>query len=187
MSQRTEATLAIVIGFALLGAGILTWGQETGQLTIFGDAPVVDVTSPLPITVSESVAPNEAQIVEDFSSSRFLDATQTTADWNLDASEVRLATGLSEGTVQSTTVAMVTGGIVRVTLATKEELPYGSQIYYAISADGGASWTPVLPGTAATIANASGDWRWQALLKRGIASLGPAIQELHWTLQSIEN
>lgn len=178
MGRRAELTLAGLLLLAFLGAGLLIWGQRTGQITIFGDAVVTPATDPVDLSVASF---ETSSVAESFESLRYFDPT-TTADWNIEAGELTLPYGATEGSAWSRQVATVTGEEVRVTVAADEDRPAGSSLYYAVSADGGDTWQPVSASQAAVFTTIrSADWRWRAYLVRGVASRPPAVRALTLT------
>ena len=178
MGRRTELSLAGLIVLAAVATGILVWGQQTGKFKIFGDSFVATNTaSPLAL---ETQAVAQTTFSETFDSLRFFDAT-TTADWNIDAGEVTLPYGASEGVVRSLQFANVTGEKVWVNLTADEDRPEGSTIYYAVSADDGVTWQSISNLRLAIFTNPAGTWRWRAYLARGVASRPPALKALELT------
>lgn len=180
MGQRTELTLGMIILLGLFGAGVIIWGQQTGRLQIFGDTASIGETVPIVVPASSSSV--LTTISESFESLTLADQITTTAFWNLDAGEATLQPGTIEGVIQSLTVNKVTGASVTARLRVDDYRPVGSDIIYAISADGGATWSPFSVGHEVTVAAPAGDWRWKALLKRGAASLNPVVSDVTITL-----
>lgn len=173
MNRRAEFTLLGLVGLAFLAAGLLIWGQQTGQVTIFGDA-LTSVVNPLPLS---TLAVVQTSFTETFESLTYFDPV-TSADWNIEAGEVTLLYGETEGIVRSSTLASLKGKTVWVQMSAQEDRPEGSAIHYAVSADGGATWQTISAARPAVFADPPGTWQWRALLNRGVASRPPAITEL---------
>ena len=168
-----------LIFLALLASGVLVWGQLSGRLTIFGDAFSSEIGQKPLVLASQAV--QVTTVTESFDSLRAFDPV-TTADWNIESGELSLPYGATEGLGQSGQVAEVRGKSVWVGLQAIEDRPTGSAIYYAVSADGGATWQPVsVLRPAVFTPSTQPDWRWRAYLVRGVASRPPAVQELSLT------
>lgn len=176
MGPRTEVTLGLIGLLVMAGIGLLVWGQATGRLTIFGDT-ITPVTEP--IIAPETLGAEEqfSQVSEDFGSSTTFDSAST-LDWNIDAGVLALPFGKTTGSAQSLSVAQVTGETVRVRLSVEESRPTGSNIFYFLSPDGGASWQPIFPDRETKFTDPSGDWRWRVLMDRGVASTNPVVDGL---------
>lgn len=181
MNTRAELRLGVIIGLAVLGTGLLVWGARSGQLVIFGDVIPLRVAESISVAV-RPVDTATTGVVELFDSLTHADIAATTARWDSEAGNLTLVPGTTSGRAQSGTIAAVTGQLVTVSLSATVKLPTGSRVYYAISADGGATWEPIFPGRAVTFTDVTtGDWRWRALLERGDASLNPTLEELSLT------
>ncbi|MEK7460927.1 MAG: hypothetical protein AAB647_01780 [Patescibacteria group bacterium] len=178
MGRRTELSLAGLIVLAAVATSILVWGQQTGKFKIFGDAFMA--TNPVSPLALESQAVVQTTFSESFDSLRYFDA-MTTADWNIDAGEVTLPYGASDGVVRSLAVAGMRGENVWVSLKADEDRPEGSTIYYAVSADDGVTWQSISNLRLAIFTNPAGTWRWRAYLARGVASRPPALKALELT------
>lgn len=179
MHRRAELTLLGLVGLAILAISLLLWGQQSGQLTIFGDALLSQVDR-LPLTVPTE-AVSLTTYLESFESLANFDPA-TTADWNIDAGEVTLPYGETEALVWSGQIANTTGGTVWVELNAREDRPAGSAIYYAVSGDDGVTWQTISATRPAIFTKPQGVWRWRALLNRGTAGRPPAIQNLELKL-----
>lgn len=178
MGRRAELTLGGLIFVALLATGLLIWGQQSGKFKIFGDA-FVEPSQTAPLALLTQAA-TKTIVTESFDSRRFFDPA-TTADWNIEAGEVTLPYGVSEGIVRSRQINNTTGAKVWIQLTALEDRPVGSTIYYAVSADDGATWQTLSDIRPAVFVNPLGRWRWRAYLARGVASRPPALQELTLT------
>jgi hypothetical protein len=178
LNRRTEFTLFGLVFVALLAAGVLIWGQQTGRMKIFGDA-LITSGDEAPLALS-SQAVSSSTYQESFDSLDAYDSA-TTADWNIEAGEVTLPYGGTMGIARSGAVSDVTGEKVWVQLSTEEDRPSGSAIYYAVSADGGTTWQTISSARPAVLASPAGQWQWRALLLRGVASRPPAILDLELT------
>jgi len=179
MAPRTEIRLVALIGLAFVGTGLLTWGVWSGELAIFGDSSPTTGTPTTSLTVNPgTIGPETVLFQEDFVNAVSADATKLTARWDVEAGNLSLEPGTTTGLAQSLSVATVTGSQVKVAMDAQAFLPNGAQISYAISANGGVSWDPILPGRAVSFENPAGDWRWRVLLDRGSAALNPALDQL---------
>ena len=79
-----------------------------------------------------------------------------------------LESGKTEGTVYSTP-RQISGEVTEVALKVEEELPAGTSIQYAVSADGGANYTNITPGDPNTAA------AWKALTAPGSEVIVKAV------------
>lgn len=187
MAPRTELRLMALIGLAFVGTGLVAWGAWSGQLAIFGDSSPASSTPTTSLSVAPgTIAPDTVEVREDFLTAASADATKLTARWDIEAGNLSLESGKMTGLAQSVQMATVTGARVKVAMDATVFLPTGAQISYAISANGGANWEPILPGRAVTFENPAGDWRWRVLLDRGSASLNPTLDALSFTFTVLE-
>ncbi len=190
MKRRTELTLGSLLALAVVGAGVISWGQLTGQINILGSMITSADVAPIAVPASAiqenlSVRNSNTQYSELFDTTDYLDTQTTTGSWNIDASEAQILPNFVTGIIQSKTFSQLTGIKIRAHLQVTESKLPGSSLYYALSGDGGKTWTPIVNGMDAVIQNAaSKDWRWRAIMNKGVASLSPTISDLTITLST---
>lgn len=149
--------------------GFIDYAGSSGQVTLTKNTPALNY-------------------LEDFSTSSFKDAANTTADWNTSDTELKLPTSgspypLTTHYAQTNTLNTQNGKIVSATLTGTEIKNADHTIQYLLSADGGLHFEPVTLNDDAShiFTNVGNDLRIRVQLATTNAGTTPVVQDIALT------
>ncbi|MBI4652945.1 hypothetical protein HY750_01705 [Candidatus Kuenenbacteria bacterium] len=164
-------------------------GQEnfTDQTKYFSDNGNIDVTtSQGEVSLLPLIGQPTDQYKEEFENTIYKDAAQTTAEWDIQAHEVKLKYENGQyhpsDVTQSLRVNNTANRIIdRATIAIQRDLN-GQTIDLFLSADGGVNFEPITPGQAHDFVNSGYDLRWKAILRTDDLQKTPVLEKitLNW-------
>jgi len=163
-------------------------GQENfiDQTKYFLDNGNIDVlTTPGEVSLLPLIGQPTDQFKEEFETTTYKDAIQTTAEWDTQEHEVKLKYENGQyhsfGVVQSLRLNTANRIINRATIAIQRNLN-GQTIDLFLSADGGEHFELITPGQAHNFVNSGYDLRWKAILRTDDRQKTPVIKKitLNW-------